>query len=308
MEEQIERPEEGCFLLPGGFLDSEGNRRRAVQLRPLTGREEEWIADPARGWTEAALVTALLRRCVERIGPDRPTDAIIRSLAAGDRDYLMLRLRQITFGPQVLITLVCPRGECAEKMDVDLALDQIAISPKPLAPHYAVTLSEAAAFGEAGRPQREIVFRIPNGADQEAARDWLPLGAREQVVRLLARCLLKIGGAAVTPDRVASLPDKAIEEITEAMERSSPQVQIEMEARCPECGETFLHDFEIVPFFLSELLRGCTQLDREVHLLGFYYHWSLREILGMTRRKRQRYLRLLVDELAQSGRSAVGAT
>ena len=308
MEEQIEQPEEGFFLLPGGYLDSGGTLHREVRLRPLTGREEEWIADPTREWTEAALVTALLRRCVERIGPNRPTEAIIRSLSIGDRDYLMLRLRQITFGKRVEMTLVCPRSECAQKMDVDLELDQLSIAVKPVAPHEALILSEEAAlFDEEGRLQREVLFRIPNGADQEAARGWSALGERERVVRLLSRCILMIGPDAVTPDRVARLSTKGVEEITAAMERSSPQVQIEMEARCPECAEVFSHEFDVVPFFLSELLRGRTQLEREVHLLGFYYHWPLREILGMTRWKRQRYLHLLADELDRTGRPTVGA-
>jgi hypothetical protein len=299
MTEQIERPEEGRFLLPGGYLDCEGNRHREVKLRPLTGREEEWIADPTREWTEAALVTALLRRCVERIGPDRPTEEIVRSLSVGDRDYLMLRLRQITFGKRVEITLVCPRAECAKKMDIDLELDQIPIEPKPVAPHDTITLSE-----EEGR--QEVVFRIPNGGDQEAARGWLDLDERERLVRLLARCLLKIGEVdRITPDQVARLSDRAVEEIAAAMERSSPLVEAEMEACCPECGHLFTHDFEVVSFFINELLRGRTQLEREVHLLGFYYHWPLREILGMTRQRRQRYLRLLSDELDRIGRPAV---
>lgn len=307
MLEPIERPEEGFFLLPGGYLDPGGALHRGVKLRPLTGREEEWIAHPTREWTEAVLTTALLRRCVERIGPDRPTEAIIRSLSIGDRDYLMLRLRQITFGKRVEMTLVCPRSECAQKMDVDLDLDQIPIEAKPVSPHYALTLSEEAALSDgAGRLHRALLFRIPNGGDQEAAREWSGLGETERVVRLLARCLLKIGDTdRVTCDRVAMLPEKGVEEITAAMERFSPQVRIEMEARCPECSHPFTHEFEIGPFFLGELLRGRMQLDREVHLLGFYYHWSLREILGMTRQKRHRYLRLLADELDRTGRSAL---
>ncbi len=301
MTEQIERPEEGLFLLPGGYWDRDGILHREVQLRPLTGREEEWIADPAREWTEAALVTALLRRCIERIGPDRPTEEMVRSLVVGDRDYLMLRLRQITFGKRVALTLICPRSECAKKMDIDLALDQIPIEPKPIAPHHALTLSE-----DAGHPEQEIVFRIPNGADQEAARGWSELDARGRVNRLLARCLLKIGEVdAITPDRVSRLSEKAVEEIAVAMERNSPLIDAEMEACCPECGHLFTHRFEGVPFFMNELLRGRTQLEREVHLLGFYYHWPLREILGMTRQKRHRYLRLLTDELDRTGRSAV---
>jgi hypothetical protein len=219
----------------------------------------------------------------------------------------MLRLRQITFGKRVAITLGCPWMECAKKMDVDLDLDQISIEPKPIAPQYALTLSQEAALldGE-GRSHRSLFYRIPNGADQEAARGWINLDEPDRAVRLLRRCLLKIGEIdTMAPDRTATLSPQVIEEITAAMEQSSPQVQIEMEAHCPECGAPSTHLFEIVPYFLTELLQGCAQLEREIHLLGFYYHWPLRDILGMTLQKRKRYLQLLSDELARSGRSAV---
>ncbi|MBI3803972.1 MAG: hypothetical protein HY282_09460 [Nitrospirae bacterium] len=301
MPDLSERPEEGLFLLPGGYLDPDGNLQREGVLRPLTGREEEAAADPARGWTEATLVTALLGRCVTRIGPYRPTEPLLRSLAVGDRDYLMLRLRQITFGPRVEMTLVCPRPLCAKKMDADLDLAQISVAPRPMAPHHTLTLSEAGAIlDEQGRFQREVVFRIPNGEDQEAVRGWEMLDERERVVRLLSRCL------ASPPDAVRRWSTRSVEEITAAMEQQSPQVEIDMELHCPECGGHFIHPFEIVPFFIKELLRDRGQFEREVHLLAFYYHWPLREILGLTRQKRRRYLELLTDELERSGRSILG--
>ena len=308
MAEQIEHPEEGLFFLPGGYVDPDGECHREAKLRPLTGREEESIADPSRDWTEASLVTALLQRTAERIGPHRPTPEIIRSLPAGDRDYLMLKLRRITFGKRVEVTLLCPRPECAKKMDIDFDLDQIPVVRKAARPSYRLTLSEEGMLAEdQGAPQREIFFRIPQGGDQEAAREWSRLNEEEMLRRLLGRCLLKIGGAEPTADRISRLSARAVDEIAGAMEQCSPRIEAEMEARCPECGHPFIHDFEIVPFFLREILRGQSRLEREVHLLGFYYHWPLREILGMTRRKRQRYLQLLTEELDRSRHSGVEA-
>ena len=238
MDLLIEHPEEGLFLLPGGLLDSNGECRREVKLRPLTGREEEWIADPTREWTEAALVTALLQRTLERIGPHRATQEMIRSLPVGDRDYLMLKLRRITFGKRVEVILHCPRPECGKKMDIDFDLDQIPVERMPTRPSYTMILSEAAApVEDHGHSQREIVFRIPQGGDQEAARGWSASGGEDLFRRLLERCLLKIGGTEEQiADRVSRLSARAVEEIAAAMERHAPQVQVEMEARCPECG------------------------------------------------------------------------
>lgn len=308
MTEEIERLEEGLFLLPGGYLDPGGECHREAKLRPLTGREEEWIADPALEWTEAVLVTALLHRTVERIGPYRPTEEMIRSLPVGDRDYLILKLRRITFGSRVELILTCPRPECARKMDIDFDLDSIPVERRPIRPFYTATLSdEAALTDDRGLPRREILFRIPNGGDQEAARGWFGIGPEAMFRRLLERALLEVGetGGRIA-GQVSNLPERAMKEIAAAMERHSPQVQTELGARCPECGDEFTYDFEVAPFFLEEIFRGRARLEREVHLLGFYYHWPLREILRMTRRKRRRYLQLLTEELERSGRSVVG--
>jgi hypothetical protein len=40
-------------------------------------------------------------------------------------------------------------------------------------------------------------------------------------------------------------------------------------------------------------------LDREVHLLAWYYHWGESEILGMSGRRRRRYLALIADSLSE---------
>src|ERR1700694_210359 len=96
------------FLLPGGLV-LEDRSLSTVELRPLTGREEEWLAGNA-GSPAARAVTQVLAACVTHIEDLAPTLELIRRLLVGDRDYLVLQLRRLTFGDEFRAVLACP--EC----------------------------------------------------------------------------------------------------------------------------------------------------------------------------------------------------
>src|SRR6266567_2702640 len=83
--------------LPGGLFLEDDHRLADAELRPLTGREEDWLARHP-GVPSAIAVTRLLGNCVLRLGGRAATPELVRRLLVGDRDYLMLQLRCITLG------------------------------------------------------------------------------------------------------------------------------------------------------------------------------------------------------------------
>ena len=87
--------------LPGGLLVG-GERRQDAVLRPLAGEDEAFLLEDAAGLSPAARTTALLARCVERLGPVEPVGAEdVRALTAGDREALLLELRRLSFGERL---------------------------------------------------------------------------------------------------------------------------------------------------------------------------------------------------------------
>ena len=54
-------------IVPGGLVDDAGTVHGEVELRALSGREEELLTGAAAS-ESASLVTAILSRCVQRIG------------------------------------------------------------------------------------------------------------------------------------------------------------------------------------------------------------------------------------------------
>jgi hypothetical protein len=296
-----ERPDEGVFILPGGYVDAGGALHYEVELSPLTGHDEEYLANVRSNNCSASVVTGLLSRCLKRIGSRAAVNSsLVRDLLVGDRDYLIIRLRQISFGAKVDAVMRCPNSLCGTRMDVTFSLDDIQIERKTVAARFfTMQLSSAAAYHDrAGGEHREVEFRLPTGADQESAAPVFRLDKERGLARTLARCIRRIGDIdAIDEAFVASLPVATRNEIEIEMERRAPQVEIELDARCPECRTAFESAFDFTAFFALEMPDRFQDLERAVHFLARHYHWSEQEILSLTRRKRRRYVELLEEEL-----------
>jgi hypothetical protein len=272
-------PPVATVQLPGGWLDDAGVCHRDAELRPLQGLDEEWLAELPLVTPLSRAVTGLLARCVVRLGPGRPGDATLGALPVGDRDYLVLELRRLSFGDRVEMSLTCSRPGCGVRMDIDFPLGAIAVHEAPQRPEYRLPRA-----GGAGA----VRFRLPQGTDLE---ELASAGAEDLGTALLERCLL-----GDEPDLAGwSAGQRA--ELELAVEEVSPKIEAELEAACPDCGHPTVVPFDPVLEFFAEVARRRPELDRDVHLLSYHYHWPLTEILGMPRLRRRQYVALLQDQL-----------
>lgn len=285
--------------LPGGLLD-DGEVHRDAILKPLSGREEEYLADLSTVPT-AAIVTDVLCRCVERIGAVSPvTHSVARRLLVGDRQYLLLKLRQATFGNRVAGTIRCPWPRCSARIDIDFSIDDVPItSPESVSASYPLSLSPEAAFEDAdGVRHDRLTFRLPNGADQEAVTPHLADNPARALTLLLGRCIIGTDTPCDHPvDLVARLTPQARLEIEQALAARAPAVELEMDMSCPECGRGFTAPFHLHDFFFGELRTSRDLLYRQVHYLAYHYHWSEEDIMTMPRDKRLAYIDILADEI-----------
>ncbi|MCK4762160.1 MAG: hypothetical protein KAW12_08185, partial [Candidatus Aminicenantes bacterium] len=120
--------------IPGGYKDEAGGLHREVELRGLTGREEELLVQ-SNGQDSDQVITVLLTRCMQRLGEIRPVPVeIVSGLNTVDRHYLVLKLREMTFGEKVQATVSCTGAACGEKVDIDFSLQDLAreLSPGPV--------------------------------------------------------------------------------------------------------------------------------------------------------------------------------
>lgn len=290
------------YQLPAGLIDAQGGVHKQVVLLPLTGREEELLA--SADYPAATLVTEVLSRCVKSVGAvSDVTPAVIRNLLVADRQYLLLMLRQLTFGDRIQATIPCPWPGCGKGVDVDFRVSQIPITHcGDVRPVYEMRIEPfdgAAGLGLTENTPLTVRYRLPNGGDQEAVLDdVINRGEAAALSVLLSRCIQQFG-TILEPDAdwVARLPASIRLLIEQEMEARAPNLDLTMEAECPECRRAFLAPFELQDFFFGELKIGTELLFREVHYLAFHYHWSEREIMDMPRTRRRRYIEVLSGEI-----------
>ena len=292
--------ENSTCILPGGYTDENGVRHREVELRALTGREEEILAS-RKTQSSAALITDIISQCVMRIGTNGEiTKNFARQLLVADRQFIILKLRELTFGERVRATIQCLAPGCGSKIDIDFSLHDIPVKElEQRGPAYTMELSPQAGLEAAdGEIHREISFRLPNGGDQEVVSPMISCNESLALSMLLDRCVLGVGPVS-NPDRelVSMLSPLARLEIEKAMETMAPRLELAMEVTCPECLREFEIPFNLQDIFFGEFRTSLDLLYREVHCLAYHYHWSEREIMEMSKQQRGKYIEVLADEL-----------
>jgi predicted RNA-binding Zn-ribbon protein involved in translation (DUF1610 family) len=260
-----------AVTLPHGIL-GEGEPRREALLRPARGQDEVFLLEEGAGLTHAERVSGLLARCLVELGGETPTVQAVRDLTAGDREALLLHLRAATHGTRIACVLDCP--DCGERLDLDLDVEGLLLTPYP----------DALRFHEdrlvTNGTRRHVRFRLPTGADQEAA-------AREPDAAAGARTLL----TRCCPE----LPETLEAELSRRLAELDPQAEIVVRAACPECGADLAALLDAATVLLGELAGSKETLFREVHTLALHYHWSEHEILALDVPRRRRYLELIAD-------------
>ncbi len=280
-----------AITLPGGYW-FEDTCHREAWLRPVNSSDEDFLLDADGRLLQVHRVTALLVRCLERIGPSAPvTDEVVRSLTVGDREALLLHLRRLSLGDRLRGVVDCPAPDCGEKMDLDLSAGDLLVPPYDHRRRaYEVGIEEN------GNSYR-VRFRLPTGADQEDAAILARSDPHAAAERLLHRCVESITDEDGEP--VGTLPPALASRISGAMSELDPQAELTLSLTCPVCAGAFLASLDTASYLLQELEDRARHLYREVHLLAFYYHWSESEVISMPSRKRHMYLELLEEALVE---------
>ena len=277
--------------LPGGlWLD--GACHREAGLRSLNGQDEVFLLERGESLLPARRTTALLARCLTHLGPlDRVATGTAAALTVGDREALLLHLRRLTLGERLRCVLACPEPDCGERMDLDLRVSDLLLPPYSHTQEwYETTITENGS-------NYSVRFRLPAGADQEAAATLAGSDPQAAADLLLRRCVEHAATEDGQP--VEDLPVAVIDRLPTIMSRLDPQAELMLNATCPVCDHAFTSLFDAATYLFQELDGRARHLYREVHSLAFYYHWSEAEIMGMTARKRHLYLDLLAEALTE---------
>lgn len=213
-----------------------------LDLRPLTGWEEEYVERHQGEPNTARLCNEILARCL--VPPGADTTAArerVRGLLVAERDRELVALRRLSLGPGVSAHVTCP--SCGETAEADFSLDELPLDFEPPPGRLSVALPDVG----------EAVLRLPTAGDQEDLLEAGVEGDAERRSWLLARCLERYGdrrdGLDLEFTRGLSVGVRAA--LEGAIEEALPDLELEMTVECPRCGTPIAAPFDVPVFFFS---------------------------------------------------------
>jgi len=207
----------------------------------------------------------------------------LAQLSIGERDRLLLALREATFGPRLTAITVCPGCGAHLEMEFDVA----DVCAAPSASEHA---RDAAASLQLRQGDYDVTFRLPNSLDLSALRELDRLA--EKRAALIERLILR---ATRADEEIAAseLPEEVVNGLDARLADLDPQADVQLNLNCAECRRDWQAPLDIVSFLWSEVDAWAVRLLREVHWLARAYAWREADILMLSPWRRQCYLELL---------------
>ena len=230
-----------------------------------------------RGLANQPVERALALLCAT--SPEASPEALAQ-MTIGVRDSLLLRLRERTFGPQLMSTAECP--QCRERLEFNFTTSEIAVPD-------AGERQDKFSLDVRGY---EVEFRLPTSLDLSVVSRVAASDSDLAQRSLLGRCLLSVRQER-EEKTIDDLPAEVVEAVVEEMGRRDPQSDVQLALNCPQCGHAWQLTFDIVSFFWSEIDAWAQRVLREVHQLASAYGWGEEEILSLSAWRRQVYLGMI---------------
>ncbi|GAA4699595.1 T4 family baseplate hub assembly chaperone [Phytohabitans rumicis] len=245
--------------LPVGYTDQEGRVHREVVLRKMTGRDEALLADPGNQRNGGKLVTALLQSCVTRLGElDNVRHYDVETMYSVDRNFLLIKLRAFTFGPELRAGYHCP--SCGEHFEQIEDLDALPTRslPEGASPEEIIVDLRDGYLDRDGTVHTAMRLRMARGDDESAAAPQMRKNASLGKNALLSRCLRSLGD--VPPHRLDALGTKILADLTltdrrlidRAFNDAAPGIDLIRELDCPACDHHFRASLDMTHFLAPE--------------------------------------------------------
>jgi hypothetical protein len=233
-------PSNSEVLLPGGFIQADGSIVKYAEVRELTGVDEEIIA---KSGSVGRALNVMIQRGLVSIGSEPAKKEDIDNLLSGDRDTILLGIRRVTFGEEVVFSVTCPACATALDVTVDVTKDiPVKTLEDPVNDRYFTFASKMG----------EIEVALPTGALQKKLMENTDKTVAELNTMLLAGCVKRINGQpSLGASSVLKLGMSDREKLIQEILTRNPGPRFgEVKTACEACG------LEIpMPIGLADLFR-----------------------------------------------------
>jgi hypothetical protein len=252
------KPTIDIFTLPCGFVDDDGKLHRKVQLREMTGIEEEVLA--GKGEVTARL-NRVISNCITALGEDglKGELFIVKRLTVVDRVFLLIALRRVSLGDDYGLKIKCPACSHQSDFKIDLGELEVIEMDDPAKREYDGEMPSGLAFK----------WHPMTGVDE----DWLAAAKKKLkgegavTLAMLAR-LDELDGELLKKDpkqrkdlvtsvtALAKLSIRDRNHLRRTFTKTEGNVDTELEFECDSCSHEFHADLRVDPaafFFPSEM-------------------------------------------------------
>lgn len=230
-------------------------------------RRELAAADVLRAWELGGSLhpidRALLLSSFAAPGLDPSS---LAALSLGERDRLLLALRAHTFGERIDAVFDCEACDAPQQFSIGID---------------ALRIESPDGEARVALEDRELRLRKLDSRDLAAVARIEDAGEVRRV--LIARSVEGDPGA---------LNEEEQAKVSERLGEIDPQADLVFDVMCSECQHQFQLPFDIAGFLWNEVSLEARRLLQEVAALAQAFKWSERDILAMSRKRRQRYLEL----------------
>lgn len=222
-----------------GYVGVDGSASSAT-VRELNGEDEEYIS---RLGTAPKALQAIYHRGVEKLGSMEAVPELLERLSSADREAILLKIRQVTFGDEVeLFGVGCP--SCGAQQDVLLKLSEDVPSKK----FDGVEVLDLKL--SAGR----AIVALPTAATVHKVSEATVAGktSSEGSTIFLAGCVQSIAGNPVLGEaQIRKLSIRDRQKLLREIEKKVPGPRLEdVSAPCGVCGAVMG-----LPLALAQLFR-----------------------------------------------------
>jgi len=184
----------------------------------------------------------------------------VARLGLGERDRLILALREETFGGEIRAASRCPA--CGERVECSVRAAELG--------------ADLASPPRTNEPREWIWgwFRLPDTEDIAAVS-----ASATPDLDLLHRC-------------AEGAPDEALAAWEAHLETEDPLADLVLRLECGSCRHCWEAPFDAATLVWGELRAAATRILRDVHTLASRYGWSEEDVLRMSARRRRMYVDL----------------
>lgn len=227
-----------------GYKDKDDIVHKTVEIREITGFDEEMISKAEVRGNIGKLITTLLSSVSVRIGEltakemgKTKWEKIFRELPMGDRDKLMLELRKFTNGDEIELDMKCPH--CKNKLIHVVEIDNDIEYKDLQVDAYKIPFELPKGIkNKDGQLCKTGFMRLPDGEDQEQLDAIARKNPGQANTTLLGRVIAEVDGfgkLGLSDLRKMSVRDR--DYLIKLLGESTYGPKFEISFPCPTCGE-----------------------------------------------------------------------